>query len=191
MLSLQYNVFFHGRLVLLHIAHVTSTLNCQWLVGGRSSSTLHMSLQLSTADGQWGGGPSSMLHMSLQLSTASDQWEVGSSSTSHMSLQFSTANGQWGMAWYPPHFTSSQSHIIWMGWKYPSHLTNQVECASAVKPNWNSIAICLHSLKLVLVYYFQVWWWIMQCTALLDICQCSTLHCIMGNLALTECGPLS
>ena len=31
-----------------------------------------------------------------------------------------------------------------------------------------------------LVYYFQVQRQIMRCTALLDIHQCSTLHCIIG-----------
>ena len=59
--------------VLLHITHVTSTLNCQWPMGVvGSSSTSHISLQLSTANGQWGvGRSSSTLYMSLQLSMAS------------------------------------------------------------------------------------------------------------------------
>ena len=34
----------------------------------------------------------------------------GESSTLHMSFQLSTAKGG---GWYPPHFTSSESHIIW------------------------------------------------------------------------------
>ena len=138
-------------------------------------STLHMPVQLSTAD----GGGSSRFHIT---STLNYQW--GGSSTLHItstlncwqgegpphctSLQLSTTNGgrvfhsahvisifncQWGLGilhishpvshiiwdgvdgYYPPHFTSSQSHIAW-GWGYPPHLTNQVDCTSAVKPNW-------------------------------------------------------
>ena len=97
-----------------HTCHFNSQL--QWLKGvGGSSSTLHMSLQLSTAmaDGGWVGPPPHY--------------------TCHFNCQLPMANGG---GWYPPNFTSSQSHIV-LGWGggYPPHLTNHVVCTSAVKPN--------------------------------------------------------
>ena len=77
----------------LLIAHVTSTLNCWWPMGvwwgGTRSSSLLMSLQLSTADGQWGGvagewGSSSSLFMSPQLSATDGQWVWGGGQSSSL-----------------------------------------------------------------------------------------------------------
>ena len=94
---------------------------------GGSSSTSHMSLQLSSTDGKHGGRSSSTSHMSLQLSTAdgikgmglpphhtchfnsqllmANGGVDGSSSTSHVSLQLSTTDGQHGGR------SSSTSHM--------------------------------------------------------------------------------
>ena len=47
MLALQYNVFVHD---------VDKLLMADWGVGQGGSSSLLMSLQLSTADDQWGVG---------------------------------------------------------------------------------------------------------------------------------------
>ena len=52
----------------------------------------------------------------------------------HISHPVKVTSWGWVDGWYPPHFMSSQSYII-LGIGYPPHLTNQVECASAVKPN--------------------------------------------------------
>ena len=156
--------------VLLHIAHVTSTLNCWWLMG-RSSSTLHMSLEHSTANGQWGWVLLHIAHVTLtlncwwgvllhiarhfnsQLLMADGVGGPPPHCTYHFNYQLLMANGGVG----PPqhhtsHFNSAASdwwggwggilhiwhpvsHIIW-GWGCPPHLTNRVECTSAVKSNW-------------------------------------------------------
>ena len=66
----------------------------------------------------------SVIHLNSQLPVE------GGVSLLHMSFQLSTADG----GWRPPHFTSSKSQHHRGG--CPPHLTNHVECASAVKPNW-------------------------------------------------------
>ena len=127
--TLQYNIFIHDVDKLSYVLRegppqCTCHFNSQLPVVG--SSTLHLSLQLSTVNGvgsstfqsseshiiwDWLGG---ILHISIQSKSHNTGGGVGGS--------------------YPPHFTSSQSHIVWDG-RYTPHLTNQVECASAVKPN--------------------------------------------------------
>ena len=134
-----------GWWVLLHIIHVTSTLNFQWWWGG-SSSSLHMSLQLSTANGQWG-----VLYIAHVTSTLNCWWPTGvGPPPHHRSLQLSTADGKWGVLFHitchysqllmanrdwvvPSTFHIQSIHIIGGGVSSTSH---QVECASAVKPNW-------------------------------------------------------
>ena len=140
--------------------HCTWHFNSQLLMadGGwvpPPHNTCHFNSQLPMADGV--GGFSFTLHTSLQLSTANGWWGVvfppsHQNVTSTLNFQWVkgvgwypphfTSNGShiiWGWlgGWYPPHFTSSQSHINWdWSWGYPPHLTNQLECASVVKPNW-------------------------------------------------------
>ena len=70
----------------------------------------------------------------FHIQTKSHQWEAGSS-TFHMQSKSHCLGGSVG-GWYPPHFTSSQSHIVW-GWGAKVYSTShRVECALAVKPNW-------------------------------------------------------
>ena len=111
--------------ILLHITHITSTLNCWWPMGmGGTSSTLHMSLQLLTADGQWG-----ILHITHVTSTLNCWWPLGvggTSSIQHMSLQLSTANGQWGWVFllHIAHVTSTLNCQWPMGGLHITHHFN-------------------------------------------------------------------
>ena len=98
-------------------------------VGG-GSSTVHISLQLSTASG------GRVLHSAHVTSTLNCQWGEGPPQcTCHFNSHLPIGAGPQCCAW---HFNSQLlpvSHIVW-GWGYPQHLTTQVECTSAVKPNW-------------------------------------------------------
>ena len=96
------------------------------IADGGSLSTLHMSLQLSTANGWWGVV---LLHITHVTSTLNCWWGVGPPHhcichfnsqlpigapphcTCHFNSQLPMADG--GVGWNPPHFTSSESHIIW------------------------------------------------------------------------------
>ena len=106
--------------ILLHITHITSTLNCWWPIEDGSSSTSHMSLQLSTADCQWWmGPPHHTCHFNSQLPMANGGW--GSSSTLNVSLQLSITDGWWGMG-PPPHHTCYFNSQQLMGWAGPPPL---------------------------------------------------------------------
>ena len=141
--------------VLLHNEHIASTLNCQWPMEDGSSSTSHLSLQFSTADGQGGPpphhhtthvtsiltnggpppqlvGPPSTLHMPLQLNC---QWLIGGgySSTLYMPLQLSTIDGQW--AWVLLHITTLHMSLQFStanggGPPFTSHMSLQLPNAN-------------------------------------------------------------
>ena len=147
-------IHFTSQLLMGSPPHCTCHLNPQLPMGGRALHiACHFNFQLLMGRG------SSTLHISFRLSSANLRWFPPhfTSSDSHIILGWDgilyisqpdkvTSLGVGD--WETPLFTSSQSHsvglisstfhiqshIIW-GWGYPLHLTNQVECASAVKPS--------------------------------------------------------
>ena len=135
--------------VLLHIVHIASTLKCHWLMGGGvgwSSSTLHMSLQLSTANGQLEAGEPPLhctCHFNSQLPMVDGGMGV-SSSTLHMSLQLSTANGQLGGGEPPLHCTChfySQLPMADGGWGgcvllHIANITSTLNCHWLMGVGW-------------------------------------------------------
>ena len=127
-----------GTEFILHITHLTSTLNCQLPIGGGSSSSLYMPVQLLTADGNW------VLHITQVISTLNCKWLIGGwgsvpppHCTCYFNSQLQIADTG-GVVSSPFHIQLMSHHLGVGKWRYPPYLTNQVECASAVKPNWLS-----------------------------------------------------